>query len=555
VAKSLTPLQGIAILTGEPEARVLFCSSPEAKVAAASVLKAYAAVACDSSPDRTDYAPLRNRMVDIWAPGGTAGAEWAASIAARIVGVAQRVRVVDNSEWDDGRDLPQLVGEGWTEDQALKWASEHIKVVERSNVVELKRKHPSTRPAPHVVSTIPPSALAACQAMGLAVDEKQQPHPTLANVALIIQKHPDIAGKIWFDAFRGQLRTTLHGQEREWTDADDTALTVWIQQQLSLHRVGLTVVKDSVQHAARCDTRNSLTDWLSSLTWDQTPRLTDWLGDCLGVELNAYSRAMGRNWLLSMVARAFRPGCQADHMPVLEGRMGVGKSSFLEALGAPWYSALPEAFGSKDFLQAIQGQWLIEVPDMAGFSKRDHAHIIAIVTTRTDRYRASYGRHTEDHPRACIFAATSENDDYLQDSRGIRRYWPIRCGSVDLDAFHAQREQLFAEAVSNFNAGASWYEMPDDARSEQEQRLDADPWTDYVRTWIATRNETTAEDVLKYCIEMSLDRIDQAAKKRVGQILKATGQWRSTVRNGSRLWIRRPTDSYVAQRLNDAATD
>jgi len=72
--------------------------------------------------------------------------------------------------------------------------------------------------------------------------------------------------------------------------------------------------------------------------------------------------------------------------------MGRGKSSFLEALGHPWFASLPDEFGSKDFLQAIQGRWLIEVPDMTGFSKREHTHILAIITRRNDPYRASYGR-------------------------------------------------------------------------------------------------------------------------------------------------------------------
>jgi putative DNA primase/helicase len=546
VAKALTALQGVAILSGEPEARVLFVANIEARGAAAALLRHYVAICADGPLPAADLAPLQGRLVDIWAPGGADGADWAAGVAARLVGTAERVRVINNSEWHEGRDLPALLAEGWSEDATLKWAAEHIKPVERpassSKVVELKRKHPGREPLASVASA-DHSALAVFQGLPLVCDGQQVPHPTLANASAIIHGHPELAGKIWFDRFRGHIRTNLVGEERAWSDTDDANIAVWIQQSLRLHKFHPNMVKESVMHAARLDLRNSLTDWLSSLTWDGTARLEDWVGDCLGVVLGPYSRAVGRNWLLSMVARAYRPGCQADHMPVLEGRMGVGKSSFLALLGAPWYSSLPEAFGSKDFLQAIQGQWLIEVPDMAGFSRREHTHIIAVVTTRTDRYRASYGRHTEDHPRQCVFAATSETDDYLQDSRGIRRYWPLRCQSIDLEAFASQREQLFAEAVSVFQAGASWYEMPSDAKEEQEQRFDADPWSDMVLDWCSARSEVTATDVLLYCIEMGAERIDQTAKKRVAGILKNSGQWRQIQRNdhkvSRRLWVRR----------------
>jgi putative DNA primase/helicase len=215
-----------------------------------------------------------------------------------------------------------------------------------------------------------------------------------------------------------------------------------MQQQMQLHRMHLMLVQEAVMHAAECNQRNSLTDWLDSLVWDQNERLDTWLFDCLGAERNPYNDAVARNWPISMVARAYRPGCQVDTMPVLEGKMGRGKSRFLDVLADPWFAAIQIAFGEKDFFQAIQGRWLIEVPDMSGFSRREHTQILATITTRVDVYRKSHGRITEEHPRVTVFAATSENDEYLQDSRGRRRYWPLRCGDIDLDALHNQREPL-----------------------------------------------------------------------------------------------------------------
>jgi len=166
----------------------------------------------------------------------------------------------------------------------------------------------------------------------------------------------------------------------------------------------------------------------------------------LSVDRNPYSQAVARNWPIAMSRVHSIPAARWTICPCSRGEWVAARVPS-GGIGSPWFASLPDEFGSKDFLQAIQGRWLIEVPDMTGFSKREHTHILAIITRRNDPYRASYGRLTEDHPRVSVFAATSETDDYLQDPRGVRRYWPLRCGSIDLDALHAVRGQVFAEAV------------------------------------------------------------------------------------------------------------
>jgi len=217
-------------------------------------------------------------------------------------------------------------------------------------------------------------------------------------------------------------------------------------------------------------------------------------------------------------------------MPVLEGPQGMSKSTFLEVLGDPWYGSIPVAFGDKDFLQAIQGRWLVEIPDMTGFSKREHTQILATITIRSDIYRASYGRHTEEHPRVAIFAATSETDDYLQDARGRRRYWPLRCTDIDIDALHSMRDQIFAEAVARYREGAKWYEMPATADIEQSARATPDLWSDKVldycnELWEQSKFSRaplaiTSSRILSDAIEIPLAKQDDGCKKRIARILR-----------------------------------
>lgn len=384
---------------------------------------------------------------------------------------------------------------------------------------------------------IPQDRIATWEALALDQGRDGTPHATLSNVTKILKGHKNWEGRLWFDDFRGKI----FDHDEPWTDAEDLRLLCWLQGEFGLPRMGMQTVSHAVVHVAFENRRNSVCDWLGGLAWDGNRRLEHWLGDCLGAEQNDYTAALGRNWLISMVARAFRPGCQADHMPVLEGPMGRGKSSALAVLGGEWYQALGQAFGSKEFMEAIQGVWLAEIPDMAGFSRREHTAVIAAVTTRNDHYRASYGRHAEDHPRVTIFAATSENDDYLQDGRGIRRYWPVRCADIDLALLSASREQLFAEAVELFRAEQSWHEMPEEITvSEQKKRQAHDVWVESLEMGLGFTQRVT---VAEACGILGIEAKDrsQSDSIRVAKSLKVLGFEQKTVsENGKsvRLYIR-----------------
>jgi putative DNA primase/helicase len=212
---------------------------------------------------------------------------------------------------------------------------------------------------------------------------------------------------------------------------------------------------------------------------------------------------------------------------VLEGITGRGKSTALEILGGEWYTSLPDAFGAKGFIENIQGVWLVEIPDLAGFSKRDHNHIVAFITTPSDRFRASYGRRSESHPRTCVFTATSENDEYLQSQTGIRRFWPLRCGGVDafnLAGLREARDQLFAEAVHEFRAGATWHETPlADTQAEQAERREDDPWTEIVMMYASRHREVTAADCLTMALNIDIGKQGQLDKRRIASILRGSG--------------------------------
>lgn len=494
---------------------------------------------------QTDWSPLAGRDVILWPDADETGREAAAGIAAMLRSSAKSIKIVNPNGADPGWDIADAITKDGMDGEAVTaWMREHY-----AQPALPKTKPPTDQPpkaelmpieaasrAPVRFETIDESRSAAVSLadLGLQSNSNKIPFPTVANASKILQLYPNFKGHIWFDDFRGAIYHTLRGATpQRWTDAETRALTVRVQQELNLEKFTTHVVQEGLQHAAECNRRNSLTAWLDSLPgWDGVARLDVWLADCAGVEFNDYSKAVASNWLIGMVARAYKPGCKMDNMPVLEGVSGLSKTTLLETLGGEWYKPLPMEFGSKDFLQALRGAWLVEIPDMTGFNRVAHSAILATLTIRNDTYRAPYGREPQEYPRTCVFAATSETDDYLSDMRGKRRYWPLRCTDINLETLNASREQLFAEAIFRLRRGDRWYLMPKEAtEEEQNARATSDPWEDLIapkldarwQEFLATGHRLTTYEILTNMIYKEPGQQSDLDAKRVSRIMGALG--------------------------------
>ena len=108
--------------------------------------------------------------------------------------------------------------------------------------------------------------------------------------------------------------------------------------------------------------------------------------------------------------------------------------------------------------------------------------------TATDRFRPPYGRYSIDVPRQCVFAGTANPDTYLRDETGNRRFWPIRCNAINIDTLRLERDQLWAEAVHRFRAGAIWWmedsNLLQEAKAVQSARYQADAWDARIDRWL-----------------------------------------------------------------------
>ena len=98
------------------------------------------------------------------------------------------------------------------------------------------------------------------------------------------------------------------------------------------------------------------------------------------------------------------------------------------------------------------------------------------------------------------------------------------------------RDQLFAEAVHAYRAGAGWHPSAEEQKRlfepEQEVREIADPWFDLIGNWLhkTTRETITVAEVLLECLKVEAGKIDGARQMstRIGICMRKLG------------WIKRP---------------
>ena len=208
------------------------------------------------------------------------------------------------------------------------------------------------------------------------------------------------------------------------TNDDDIARLQECLQFMGLPRVGREIVGQAIEVFARERRFHPVRDWLDGLEWDGVSRFDRWLFRYFGAAADdndaiEYVAAIGRMFLIAMVARVFRPGCQADYMLVLEGDQGILKSSACRALAGHWFSdSLPETIQGKDARQHLRGKWLVEVCELAAFSKAETEALKAFITRREEKYRPPFGRHDVIEPRQCLFIGTTNQDTYIKDATG-----------------------------------------------------------------------------------------------------------------------------------------
>jgi predicted P-loop ATPase len=420
---------------------------------------------------------------------------------------------------------------------------------------------PTNKISQHVLEQANPADYAARQVEKAnkrwedkVMDTKAVAASNLSNVMLGLRNDPGLCDHIGFDEMARtavlvrplfELHTPPDFTPSPITDADVAAIQEHLQHK-GLKRVGRDTVHQGVDFRAHERSFHPVRDYLDGLQWDSRARLDTWLSYYLGVEHAPYSMRVGRMFLISMVARIYKPGCQVDHMPVLEGPQGILKSTACRILGGRWFSEnLPDVTAGKDVAQHLRDKWLLEIGEMHAMNKGEASLLKSFISRKVERYRPSYGRLEVIEPRQCVFIGTTNKDAYLRDETGGRRFWPLKTENIDIGALIQDRDQLFAEAVAAFRAGEPWWPDKDFEREhimpEQEERYEADAWSEPISLFLQGVTRTTILQVARSALDFqTIDRLGTGDQNRIRAVLQVLG-WRRGKRGtqGERFWEKR----------------
>lgn len=256
---------------------------------------------------------------------------------------------------------------------------------------------------------------------------------TADNVLIILENDPLLKNKIVYEEFGnriyalGALPWEADTEPRIWTDNDDAGLRHYLEKAYRI--TGEKRILDAFSLSCHKHSYNAVKDYLYSLPeWDGVPRLDTLFIDYLGAADNVYTRAATRKSLTAAVARVMTPGVKYDTMPILAGPQGMGKSTLLRLLGGRWFSDSLSTFEGKEACEMIQGVWINEIGELNGLNRAETNAVKQFLSKVEDIFREPYGRRTGAYPRRCVFFGTTNEDEFLKDKTGNRRFWPIDCG-------------------------------------------------------------------------------------------------------------------------------
>ena len=317
---------------------------------------------------------------------------------------------------------------------------------------------------------------------------------TLSNLVTIMRHDPNLRG-ISYNRHRNgiDVKEQLPWKQVKagWNDSDAAGAKVYFDNTYSLWSPGK--FKDALLAVASERAYHPIKDFLEALPeWDGVERIDTLLIEFLGAEDNPYVRAVMRKTLCAAVARIYEPGVKFDHILVLVGPQGLGKSTFFAKLGGKWFSDSLSISDMRDKAAAekLQGYWILEMGELAGIKKMDVETVKSFISRTDDKYRASYGVNVESHPRQCVVVGSTNCDSgFLRDITGNRRFWPVQVGGASpKKAWELYEiEQIWAEALAKYRAGEELFLSGDIAQmafAEQVEAMEIDDRGGLVRMYL-----------------------------------------------------------------------
>ena len=114
--------------------------------------------------------------------------------------------------------------------------------------------------------------------------------------------------------------------------------------------------------------------------------------------------------------------------------------------------------------------------------------------------------------RCSIFVGTTNQDEFLSDSTGNRRFWIVPVvKNIDIGLLKTERDRIWAAAAELYKNGEQWWltdleEAAADAITENFKT--SDPWTPIIAAYLSDKDSTTTNQVMQEALQLDISKRD-----------------------------------------------
>ena len=418
-----------------------------------------------------------------------------------------------------------------------------------------KRKRAVNAINSQLTGPVPPAQAAQAAQAATSQGQATQPAPVLtANGQNTPPKLPTTINSfytIMTNSCGNKLRLNIMTQKVErlgpdgqwigWTDGDEADLRSYCEEYYHLYnREKFT---DALRVYIKNHKVNPLLDILKKLTWDGTPRIESFLHDVMKAEDNAYTRECSRLLFAGGIHRAYNPGCKFDTVLVLIGSQAAGKSTIVRWLNIDdQFFREIKTISGKEGVEALFGCWIGEIAELMAMTRvKEQEAVKAYITSQEDSYRTPYDKYTQTIQRRCIFVATTNDNQFLSDRTGNRRWLPVEVKSTADELYKHKDEiqeyirQCWAEAIQLYqNGNLPAYPDPaiiDQMKQAQEYAMEDDWRVGAIRQYLDDQKIPANSTVC--VIEVWHNALNEPAERKptrkdsieIGRILNSMDGW------------------------------
>ena len=374
---------------------------------------------------------------------------------------------------------------------------------------------------------------------------------TVGNLELALRRADVCDVHIGYDEFRDELMVAQWKTEdwRNFTDADYVRLRIRLESG-GFKPIGRELMRDVVGLVAEEHKFDSAQLWLSKQQWDGVPRIERFWSDYFHTEDSEYTRSCGLYIWTAMAGRVMQPGVKTDMVPILVGDQGVGKTTGVAAMvPAPDHFMEVKLDDNEiEMARRMRGKLVGEIGELRGLHSREIEHVKAFVTRTHEEWVPKYKEFSIKFPRRLVFIGTTNNEEFLADETGNRRWLPLRVGAVNLEGIKADLAQLWAEGAARFAEGGVQFKAAQKlAESVHGEHTISDPWEDPVRAWLAegvfgedgVGGRTNGQTLFKItalmqgALGIDVRQLARRDELRAGRVLRQLGYDKVTVRDGT----------------------